>query len=459
MYAAFYRYVLFPAYEGFLRGRRTPHYLQLAEKNQWRSLEEIRGGQWDEAKRLLAYASVHVPFYRRWFSQRGLRLEQFLSFADFSRLPIVGRDDINREPQAMRADPLRGKSLSKSTGGSTGQPLALDYTRESYEWRRAMTLRGYGWAGYHEGERAAFLWGASLLGQGTRRTDLKTRLHRSLLRQKYFNVFDLSPATMRRYVDEMRRFRPRHLVGYARQVFYFADFIEAERLVPPRLESVLLGAEKTTNEEKERIRTVFDCEVYDTYGSREFMLIGSECREHRGLHESSENLYVEIVRGDRPALPGEVGEVVVTDLHNYAMPFIRYRIGDLARRSTRACPCGRGLPLIEDVEGRLTDVIVTPSGKVLTGLFFPHLMKEFRAVERYQVVQPESARLLVRLVAPTGDEQALRAAIERQVRHVVGEGMAIDFEFTREIALGPSGKFYTTRSLLPPEEIRRALRA
>jgi len=147
-----------------------------------------------------------------------------------------------------------------------------------------------------------------------------------------------------------------------------------------------------------------------------------------------------------PARPGEVGELVITDLHNYGMPFVRYKVGDLAVPADRACSCGRGLPLLEDIEGRILDMIWTPDGRMVPGEFFPHLMKEFREVRQFQVVQEALDRLIIRIVLAESLADERLAFIRQQVQEVLGGAIRLDFEFPEEIPLTASGKFRVTVS-------------
>jgi phenylacetate-CoA ligase len=440
-----------------LRGRSTARYLQLAGERQWLPREEIVRRQLEDVRRLVAHAFKNVPFYEDFARQHGLTAESIDDFTRFRMLPLIDRETFNRERPSLGARNLRRETLSKSTGGTTGIPLHFGYTRESYEWRRAMSMRGYGWAGCLEGDKTVYLWGTLLLSQSSLIDRLKNNLYRYLLRQKYLNVFYLTPETMGDYLRQIHRYGPKHIVGLAKQVYNFARFIRQNNLEAPRVDSVILAAEKIGDEEKKLVGEVFHCDVYETYGSREFMLIAAECRAHGGLHVSAENLYVEILRGNEPARPGELGDIVITDLHNYGMPFIRYKIGDVAVASDETCPCGRGLPLIKNIEGRLMDIIITPEKRLLSGVFFAHLLKEFKAVQRYQVVQESVDGLKIRVVAAEPGRTTLRSGLEREVRHAVGETMKIEVEFVESIPLTSTGKYRQTISTLPPTVIEDAL--
>jgi phenylacetate-CoA ligase len=194
--------------------------------------------------------------------------------------------------------------------------------------------------------------------------------------------------------------------------------------------------------------------VFETYGSREFMLMATECPAHQGLHISSENLVLELIKDGRAVAPGQVGEVVVTDLHNYAQPFIRYQNGDLAAMAQGSCPCGRGLPRLARLEGRLLEVLRAPSGQELTGTFFPHLLKDFSAIVGYQAEQDRSDHLVIRLVLGGELAREQRAQILGLVRAAL-PGVEPELVEVSEIPRTAAGKLRVTIGLGPAGQAAR----
>jgi phenylacetate-CoA ligase len=341
-----------------------------------------------------------------------------------------------------------GNSLwVKSTGGSTGEPLHFAYTRESFEWRVAMSLRGYGWAGAPPGSKQAYVWGVATTPPSTL-GKLKERLHHFVERKRYFNCFDFDSDAMLHCLDVLERWQPDAIVGYTNPLYELARFsLQNSRAI--EVPNVLCAAEKVHPVQREAMQEAFGCAVFDTYGSREFMLIASECEAHSGLHVSMENLIVEVVdESGKPVPSGEVGRLLITDLHNYGMPFIRYEIGDLARASNRQCTCGRGLGMIEDVVGRSLDVIRTPSGRVVPGEFFPHLMKDYAAIRRFQVIQEELDALTVLLQGHTTIPAETIDRIEAQIKQTLAEPMRLQLKAVDEIPLNRTGKHRVTVSRL-----------
>lgn len=448
MYPWFYRTILFPFYEHLVRGRGTVGYIKELEASQWLPYTEITKIQWLGIERLLRHAWENVPYYRRTMEGIGITSDDIRTFEDFRKLPTVDKETIRKNYYDLIAKNYLNCILNKSTGGSTGEPLHFAYTRESYERRIAAAARGYGWAGCWDGERTFYVWGVPI-GREPYFTRLKKSLHNAILRRRIFNCFAFSEEKMEACLREMTRFRPAFIVGYTNPLYNLAQFTKKTGFRPFKPRAVLTGAEKLFSYQRSSIEDVFQCPVFETYGSREFMLIASECDKHNGLHLSAENLYVEFLKDGKPVKDGELGEIVVTDLHNYGMPFIRYRIGDLGVPASGQCPCDRGLPLVERIKGRLLDTIQTPDGRFVPGEFFPHLMKEFPDISKFQVVQEQLGLLNIALVTDGKFTTETQNFLLTEIRKVLGEEIKIEFNLVTDIPVTGSGKFRVVVSKVP----------
>ena len=193
---------------------------------------------------------------------------------------------------------------------------------------------------------------------------LKTHLHHSVLRRDVINSFEFNADTLAASVRRYRQARPRVVVGYANAVYEFARYAKQAGFELPPPIGVITSAEMLYPYQRQLIEEVFGAAVFNRYGCREVMMIGAECERHCGLHVTSDNLFVDGVQRDgRECKPGETGEVIITDLHNFAMPLIRYKVGNIGAWSESACPCGRGLPLMDVVNGQVLDLIVTQGDK------------------------------------------------------------------------------------------------
>ena len=185
----------------------------------------------------------------------------------------------------------------------------------------------------------------------------------------------LTEERMLEFHQELHRYRPRIIQAYARAVVMFARFLQAAGLTAHQPHSIVTSAEILEKEDRDLLEQVFSCPVYNRYGCREVSVLASECSAHSGLHVMAEGLYLEIETPNGPAAPGEMGAVLVTDLLNGAMPLIRYRIGDMAAWADGPCPCGRGLPRLERVAGRVTDFLIGADGRLVSGVYPSHLRR------------------------------------------------------------------------------------
>ena len=445
MNANFFQNVIYPFYETHLRQRKTLVYYRELERSQWLSPKELEHNQQEALGKLLRHAYTHVPYYRDMFHALGILPEDIRTPEDFRRLPHLTKDIIRENFDRLVAVNFKDKLIAKATGGSTGVPLNFAHDHDSYQWRMAAARRGYTWAGCQDGQSTIYIWGAPITVQSKFRR-IKESLHQRMLGRKVFNSFHFDAAAMNACFKYINRARPQGMVGYTSAVYHLAEFIKKSGRACVKIPAIITAAEKVFPHQRVLIEEVFGGKVFNSYGSREFMLIGMECEKHEGLHLNIENLVVEILKDGEPVGPGETGEVVVTDLHNYGFPFIRYSLGDLAIAGTRACGCGRGLPLIKDVEGRLLDVIRTQKGTIVPGEFFPHLMKEFNEVHQFQVIQKELNSLELKMVCREPLDSERTRFLNGALIKVFGDELRIDIQYVDFIPLTASGKFRVTIS-------------
>ncbi|WP_437589752.1 phenylacetate--CoA ligase family protein [Sorangium sp. So ce1000] len=449
MYSSLFRNVLFPFYETKLRRRATLAYLEELERSQWRPERELRELNWRKMLAALRFAEQSVPFYRRRFAEYGVRVKNVHAPEDLARFPVLTKADLRAHGSELIADGWRGKLFRSGTGGSTGEPARFFYDHATYECRSAAALRSDAWAGGRIGDKELYVWGIPTLEPRWKKA--KRTLHEALIRKKTVSAWNLSEERLAGVVDEIRRYEPNLVVGYTSPLYYTARYAleTGHRLPTPK--GIVATAERLFPHQREVIERAFRAPVYDRYGCREMMLIGAECERREGKHLNIENVFVEVMRGGRHARPGEPGEVILSDLVCRSMPLIRYKNEDVVIAADKACSCGRGLPLLASVEGRVLDMIVGPDGQLLSSVFFPYFFKDNPTVERYQVHQDKAGAITIKIIPGEGYGPETSEAIERDLRRFLGERATIRVQLVSEIPVTSGGKFRFTVSEVPIE--------
>ncbi|WP_437905708.1 phenylacetate--CoA ligase family protein [Sorangium sp. So ce327] len=448
MYGGLFRNILFPFYETRLMGRETLKDLERIERSQWRSENEIRDLSFRRMLAALQFAEQHVPFYRARFAEHGVRAASVKAPEDLLRFPVLTRADLRAHGQDLLAEGFVGRLYASGTGGSTGEPVQFRFDHRTYERRIAAAMRSDGWAGARLGDRELHLWSTVLVSE-TLAKKAKRSLHEAILRKKMISAFDLSDRRLAALLDEIARYRPQLIVGYASALYHAARYALSDGRALPAPRGIVTSAERLFAHQREAIERAFGAPVFDRYGCRELMLIAAECGRHAGKHINMENVFVELLHDGRHALPGEPGEVVVTDLVCRSMPLIRYKNQDVAIAAGAPCACGRGLPMLASVEGRVLDLLVGPDGELLAGEFFPHLIKDQPTIARYQVHQDRRRALTVKLVPGKGFQPETARLIERLVRQHLGERAEVCVQIVDDIPLTSGGKHRVTLSEVP----------
>ena len=397
-------------------------------------------------KEFLAEVAQLVLYYRQTWTEAEKKSAAAGRLED---LPLLEKDAVRADAYAfLRADCPRKQLQTFYTSGSTGTPIASLWTvqelRASMAVREARSAR---WAGVSfEQPRATFSGRMVEPDPASQGPFYRFNLAE---RQVYLSPFHLRPDTARQYVAALRKHKVEWLTGYAVSYYLLAQFILAEGIAVPPLKAVITTSEKVTEEMRAVMERAYGCQVYEEYSTVENVLFASACK-HGRLHVSPDVGVVEILRPDgSTCAPGEIGEVVATGLLRRTQPLVRFRLGDLAAwaKDDTPCPCGVSLPVIEEVIGRLEDVITGPDGRQLVrfhGIFInqPH-------VREGQVIQEALDRIRVKIVPVNGfgtaDEQDIVARIQQRL----GATVQVIVEPVDSIPRTASGKFKAVISLLP----------
>jgi phenylacetate-CoA ligase len=441
MYSELYRYarLLFPE-ERLLQKR-----IQELRHTQWLSPEQLQELQLVKLKRLLEHAYANVPFYKQRFDEADVHPRDLQTLGDLERFPIVTKDDVRQNLESMvDLNYPRERLITEHTSGSTGTSLKFYFSKERIYWSWAAYSRLFDWWGIEKGSKQAHIMGREFLLNPT----VSQRARMAIRREKWLNCYDMSEDKMRAYTDALRRFQPEVIHGYSSGLWLLAQYIEKNNIKGVKARVALGGVDKVYDFERELIERAFQCPLVDHYSARETGQISGQCTEG-SMHIWSELHYLELINEGKPVAPGESGEVVITELENYATPLIRYALGDVASLEDKACSCGRGLPVIKELMGRKFDFFSSPDGKIVTGGYFLNYILKEPAIRKVRVHQPSLERIDIYYEAENDMHPASIEKMQDQFRSYMGGGMQICFNRVDNIPPSASGKYSFTSSDVP----------
>lgn len=394
---------------------------------------------------LLRHCQQSVPFYAE--RLQDVRLEAGDPGEHLSRLPVLTKETIRAHfAELQSADLGRRKWCYNTSGGSTGEPVRLIQDREYEDRCKAISQMYYSLLGCDVGRPIVLLWGSERDLEGTETA--KARFFNWLTNTTWLNAFRMSPERMRGFVNTLNRVRPSLILAYAQSAYELARFIERERLSLQPQRAMVTTAGTLFPFMREKIAQVFGCEVYNQYGSREVSDVAFELPGTEGLWVAPWGNFVEILDDHgRPVRPGEEGNIVVTCLTNYAMPLLRYSIGDRGALMPKQASNGSGFQVLKQVSGRNMDMFRTRDETLVDSQYFIHLCYFRPWVEKFQVVQRDYDQILFKVVGP--NPRPPRSELEditAKSRLVMGDDCRVDFEFLSELPPNPSGKHRYTIS-------------
>jgi phenylacetate-CoA ligase len=425
-------------------GGFMPH-LRRYRREQWLSAAELRQLQYVRLADMLDYARIRVPFYRR------LPKKVQNPFRDLKSFPVMDKRAINENLDALLTAP-KETLVAEASSGSSGLQGTVYMDKSAQASQRAMQTLWFEWSGYRFGD--SILQTGMTLDRGfiKRTKDL-------VLNTAYIPAFDLDEKQIEIVLRTVEKRPRRFLFGYASSLYVLAGTALDLGLRSLKFEYAVSWGDKLFPHYRERIREAFGCETLDTYGCTEGAMIAAQCRDGN-YHLSVNQCFVEIVdeRGE-PVPDGRMGRVLVTRLDNFAMPLIRYDIGDLAELETAGserCRCGRRTPLLRRVIGRDTDIVLTRSGKRMIVHFFTAIFEHVPEIRQFKVVQNDLDGIEIRYIPAENFRPATLAEVERKIHTHLKEKFPIRWVETEYIAPTGSGKPQIIESSVRPLANRAA---
>lgn len=437
-------------YERLVRRSRVGSYLRDLNKSQWLKADQLRELQWISLKRVLEYANTFVPYYRDLFRGIGVQPGDIRNIKDFEKLPLLTRKTVQENGDRLTSLDPGCRLIPHHTGGSTGVHVHFCLGAESRDVRIASALRADGWSGWRRGEPVMHLWSINTFNKHVYGST-RARLRDWLENRRMVNFAD---HTFGQLADSINRYRPTLIVAYTNPLYQLAKWLESNAPLAHAPRAAIVSAETLHEFQRQTIQRALRCPVFNRYGCSEVGCIAAECDEHDGLHVMVDTVVTEIVPAEHVVdEAGGLGEVAVTDLYNFATPLIRYRIGDLARwKAPGNCRCGRGLPRLERVSGRIMDCLCSSDGRLIPGQHALRLFENYKEIGQFQLMQTARNRVQVRVVAHGESAPDLGANLERGLRQLLGEELIVALQFVDSIPAAPSGKFRYVVNQIPAEQ-------
>lgn len=437
--------LIFPIHER-LKHHSTVAVRTQLEQTQWWSPERLAALQLERLRNLLTRAQSHVPYYRQLFASLNFDAGKITALDDLQRLPFLTKAIIRQNQEQLKADDA--KRLARfNTGGSSGEPLIFFIGNERVSHDVAAKWRATRWWNVDIGDPEIVVWGSPIeLTSQDRVRQIRDRL----LRTRLLPAFEMNEANLDGFVDTIRATRPAMLFGYPSSLSLIARHAEKRgtRMNDLGIKVAFVTSERLYDHQRDDITRVFGCPVANGYGGRDAGFIAHQCPQG-GMHLTAEDLIVEIVDTDGQPVPkGQAGEVVVTHLATGEFPFIRYRTGDVAILSTRSCACGRGLPMLEEIQGRTTDFIVAADGTIMHGLAVVYPIRDIPGIASFKVVQETLQRVVVQIVPEINCDPNVEIQIANGIKARLGQSVDVEVLRVSDIPREKSGKYRYVQSLV-----------
>ena len=403
-------------------------------KHQWLKTEKLEEIQRKKLIPMIKHAYQNVSYYHKLFDSAGIKPEDIKSMEDLPKIPITNKSTFQSLPiteiTAKNID--LSKCLSLRTSGSQGVPLTIYFYKKDKNF-------------------LDMVWARAKLENGQRLRDKRVSIRESqyfLAQKSWFEHLGIWRRVNLSCFDDVKnqlkiveKVNPQVITGYPSTLKLLARTVQEQKnkRVHPRL--IFTTAELLDADSRRFIASTFEAPVFDYYGAHELGLIAWECSEKSGYHINIDSMVVEFVWNGKAVSPGERGKLICTTLHSFAMPFIRYDIGDVCVKSDEKCTCGRGIPLMKIIEGRTVDFIVFPDGKLGSPYLFTCIMEKIPGIARYQIIQEEKDRIVVLIIQSQEFTQDTVISIRRNLEKVLGKDVQIELRIVDCIPPDRSGKF------------------
>jgi phenylacetate-CoA ligase len=408
-------------------------------ESQWFSTEDLATLQTIKLQKLLEHSYRNVPYYQRVFDGLHLKPEDIHEVADLQKLPLLTKKDVREN-----ADDLLARNIGRSrlnydpTSGTTGTPMPIYVTRRNQVTERALKLRQRVWAGWQPGQRRVTFSGFMVVPPGPQpppywRYDWPER-------RLFMSSYHMTQENIPLYVNAIRSFHPQFIESYPSYLTFVSQYLEkvGETIHIPM---IFTSSETLYPHQRQLIEERLCGKIFDFYGLTEKAASAVQCEQEDGYHVNLEKTIIEIVKPDgENALPGEYGQVVGTNLEEYGMPLIRYTSGDWSALRPEPCPCGRNHPLIEQIQTRVDDIIISPDGRLINPAPLAGLFRH-TGIEKARIIQETTDNFTVMLEVNDRYDETIAEPIAAGIKRVIGSQVQVSFEIVEDIPSSKNGKY------------------
>jgi len=420
-------------------GRFFDKYSKELRESQWYSTGKLLELQFEKLQQFIKHAYRNVTFYRELFKKARFDPNKDLtSYEDIGKIPILDKETVRKNSDKLCSLPYSKRgTVTLHTSGTTGKSLTIYVSNECYQREYAFNWLHRSWGGIKRGDRVATLAGHPVVPINKMTPPFWVR--NDYENQLLFSSYHMIKGNLKYYVEELERFQPKLIHGYPSSIYLLASFVEDNDTSSIRPRCIITASETLLGYQKSVIEKAFDCKVLVWYGNAEMVGNITEC-EYGRLHIKHEHSYIEFLdNNDNPVDFGEEGRTVCTGFGNYAMPLIRYDVGDVAIPINESCPCGRGGMLVEKVVGRVADYIITRDGRYIGSP--SQIFEEAPGVYEAQIIQEELGKITLNIVPRSTYTKRDEKKILRNARNRLGNQTEIRISFSKKIPRLVNGKF------------------
>ena len=420
-----------------IRGQKVNKYLKVVSDVQYKNELKINEQRNEKLKKIIDFSYNNIEFYKKRFDRIGITPKDIKDISDLCKVPILSKIDVLENEKSLITPNFTQKMYVRKTGGSTGMTLHFMKEAKALALNDAIMYRCYDWYNIDIGDKQARFWGVPV----TRKLRWKEQFKDFILNRIRISAFDISNTSCLKQYENIKKFKPVYFYGYTTAIYGFCLFMKENgiSLDELNLKAVICTAEKMYPHHRDLFDEVFSCPVVDEYGSSENGIIAFQC-EKGNMHMMSDHMCIEFVdENDQPVQDGESGRIVITDLSCYAMPLIRYDIGDIGRPSGKKCSCGINLPLMDVVEGRKEDFIRSKDGSLVHAAYLCYTLKD-DTVHEFKMYQKAIDHLHVQIVKSPSFNSNSERVLEKKLRTALGDDYKIVFEYMERIPREKSGK-------------------